>query len=178
MTESEERVGSDEVARGAAPSILSSLKERRQQVLEQQVLRLPVPRWDDPVIVVMYKPVEHGFIKAAQTRVEKAGADKKADVELEANADILIRGCTGVVAVVDGTEYSLRPGDEGGEPTVFDKDLAENLGVEGVGGKPATARQVVRSLFITDGDILSAANELIKFSGYRETEADAALVGE
>lgn len=178
MTEPEERVGSDEAARGSAPSILSSLKERRQQVLEEQILRLPVPRWDDPVIVVHYKPVEHGFISAARTRVEKATPDKKADVELDANADILIRGCTGVVAIVDGQEYSLRPGDEDGEPTVFDKDLADNLGVEGVGGKAPTARAVVRSLFITDGDILSAANELIKFSGYRETEADAAVVGE
>lgn len=177
MSEPEERVGS-EVARGAAPSILLSLKERRQQVLEEQVLRLPVPRWEDPVIVVHYGPVEHTFIKAAQTRMEKAGNDKKADAEVDANADILIRGCKAVVAVVDGKEYSLRPDDPEGEPTVFDQDLAENLGVAGVGGKPPTARQVVRALFITQGDILSAANELIKFSGYRETEADAAIVGE
>lgn len=176
MSELEERVGSEEVSRGT--SILSSLKERRQQVLEQQVLRLPVPRWENPAIVVMYKPVEHGFIKTAQIRVEKAPPDKQADVELDANVDILIRGCVGVVAIIDGKEYSLRPGDEEGEPTVFDQDLAENLGVEGVNGKPPTARAVVRSLFITDGDILSAANELVKFSGYRETEADAAVVGE
>lgn len=177
MSDIEERVGS-EIARGAAPSILSSLKERRQQVLEQQILRLPVPRWEDPVIVVHYKPVEHSFIRGAQERVKKAGTDKKADVEIDANADMLIRGCVGVVAIVDGKEYSLRPGDEEGEPTRFDADLAENLGIEGAGGKPPTARAVVRSLFITDGDILSAANELVKFSGYRETEADAAVVGE
>lgn len=178
MTESEERVGSDEGARSSAPSILSSLKERRQQVVNEQVLRLPVPRWDNPKIVVRYKPVDHGFIKAAQVRVEKASRDKQAEIELEANADILIRGCVGVVAILDGEEYSLRPGDENGEPTLFDKDLADNLGVTGVGGKPPTARAVVRALFITEGDILSAANELIQFSGYRETEADAALVGE
>lgn len=180
MSEFQERVGSDEVevSRGAASSILSSLKERRKEVLEAQVLRLAVPRWEDPVIVIMYKPVEHGFIKSVQTRVEKAKADRRAEVEVEANVDILIRGCLGVVAIVDGKEYSLRPGDEEGEPTVFDADLAENLGVDGVGGKSPTARQVVRELFITDGDILSAANELIKFSGYQETEADSALVGE
>lgn len=176
MSENEEE--SREVARGSSPSILSSLKERRQQVLAQQVLSLPVPRWEDPVIVVKYKPVEHGFIRAGQERVKKAGNEKKAEVEVDANADMLIRGCLGVVAVVDGTEYSLRLGDEQGDPTRFDQDLAENLGVEGAGGKPATARAVVRSLFLTDGDILSAANELMKFSGYRETEADTAVVGE
>lgn len=178
MSEDVERVGSGEVARGGSPSILSSLKERRQQVLEEQVLRLSVPRWDDPIIVVMYKPVEHSFIRLAQSRVEKAGKDKQAETEVEGNADILIRGCAGVVAVVDGKEYSLRLGDENGEPTLFDRDLAENLGVEGIGGKTPTARQVVRNLFITEGDILSAASEVIKFSGYRETEADSTILGE
>jgi len=97
---------------------------------------------------------------------------------VEGNADILIRGCVGVVAIVDGKEYSLRPGDENGEPTKFDQDLAENLGVEGIGGRPPTARQVVRSLFLTDGDILSAASEVIRFSGYREAEADSTILGE
>lgn len=178
MSEFDERVGSDEVSVGASPSILSSLKERRQQVLEEQVLRLPVPRWDNPTIVVKYRPVEHSFIRRGQSAVEKAGKDKQAEVELNSNADILIRGCAGVVAILEGREYSLRRGDEHGDPTLFDQDLAENLGVEGSGGKPPTARQVVRTLFLTDGDILSAASELIRFSGYRETEADAAVVGE
>jgi hypothetical protein len=178
MSNTDERVSSDEVVLGHSPSILSSLKERRQQVLDEQVLRLPVPRWDDPVIVVLYKPVEHSFIRIAQDRVSKTNADKAASVELDVNADILIRGCVGVVAILDGVEYSLRLGDENGDPTRFDGDLAMNLGVEGIGGKEPTARAVVKSLFLTGGDILSAATEVVKFSGYRETEADATLVGE
>lgn len=178
MYEEAERVGSEDEAAPIGLSILGSLKERRQQVLEEQVLRLPVPRWEDPSIVVRYKPVAHTFIRTAQNRLEKANADKRSEVELEGNIDILIRGCDGVLAVLDGQEYSLRPGDENGDPTLFDKDLAENLGVEGTGGKAPSARQVVRALFITEGDILSAASKLITFSGYRETEADSAIVGE
>jgi hypothetical protein len=178
MSSIDERVSSDEVVSGNSPSILSSLKERRQQVLEQQVLRLPVPRWDDPVIVVRYQPVEHSFIRLVQERVTKATGGKKAAVEIDANADILIRGCLGVVAILDGVEYSLRPGDENGEPTRFDSDLASNLGVEGVNGNQPTARAVVKALFLTEGDILSAVNEVVKFSGYRETEADSVLLGE
>ena len=174
MSETEERVGSDQ----GGISILSSLKERRQQVVEEQVKRLPVPRWSDPTIVVIYKPVEHQFIRQAQSRVEKSGKDKKAEAEVEANADILIRGCVAVVGVIDGKDYSLRLGDEYGEPTKFDQDLADNLGVEGVGGRPPPARHVVRSLFVTDGDILSAATEVISFSGYREAEADSTILGE
>jgi len=57
MSETEERVGSE----GGEISILSSLKERRQQVMEEQVKRLPVPRWNNPTIVVTYKPVEHSI---------------------------------------------------------------------------------------------------------------------
>lgn len=178
MSGNEEGTGDVVVSRGSAPSVLSSLKEKRQEVLDKQVLPLRVPRWDDPVILVRYKPVEHGLIRAAQNRVNKASADKKAEIEIEANADILISGCLAVVAVVDGKEYSLRPGDELGEPTRFDRDLAQNLGIEGEGGKPPTARMVVRGLFITGGDVLSAANEVVKFSGYKETEADEAILGE
>ena len=82
MSETEERVGSE----GGGVSILGSLKERRKQVMEEQVKRLPVPRWDNPTIIVLYKPVEHTFIKQAQARVEKAGKDKQAEVEVEGNA--------------------------------------------------------------------------------------------
>lgn len=174
MSETEERVGSE----GGEVSILLSLKERRQQVMAEQVKRLPVPRWEDPVIVVTYRPVDHSYIRQAQSKVEKAGRDKQGEVEVESNADILIRGCVSVVGIINGKEYSLRPGDPEGEPTKFDQDLAENLGVEGVGGRAPTARQVVRSLFLTDGDILSAASEIIRFSGYREAEADSTILGE
>lgn len=154
-------------------SVLGNLKERRQKVVEAQVLSLPVPRWTDPNIVVKYKPVDHEVIRQAQQRVEAAPANKKASVEVDANADVLIRGCLGVVGVVDGEEYSLREGDPNGEPTLFDADLANSLGL----GK-STARQVVRALFIAEGDIISAAGKLGQWSGYREAEADESLSGE
>lgn len=160
------------------PSILDNLKERRQQVLTEQVLDLPVPRWDNPTIVVKYKPVEHGYIRRAQDAVKKAPKAKQYEVEVDGNCDILIRGCVGIVGVVDGQEYSLRVGDHTGEPTVFDKDLAEALGITTNTGKTVTAREVVRGLFFTEGDILSASQSVVEFSGYRETEADAAVTGE
>lgn len=167
------------VGRGAGgTSVLGSLKARREEVLNAQILDLPVPRWDNPEIIVRYKPVEHGFIRRAQDQAKKAPKAKEYEAEVDGNADILIRGCVAVVAVIDGKEYSLRPGDEEGEPTTFDADLAENLGITGDNGKAPTARQVVRGLFITQGDILSAASSVVEFSGYRETEADAAVTGE
>lgn len=155
-------------------SILSSLKERRQQVIAEQQLALAVPRWSDPVIVVKYKPLPHELIRASQTRLENAPKAKRAGLEVDLNADLLIRGCTAVVAVVDGEEYSLRSGDPTGEPTLFDADLAENLGLDDA----AKARDVVKALFITEPDIISAAQSLITWSGYKETEADDSLRGE
>lgn len=164
----------EEARTGNSLSILGSLKERRQQVLEEQVLRLPVPRWSNPDIVVVYRPVDHKYIRAGQDRLAKISKDKRYEAEVDGNADILIRGCVAVLAIVDGREYSLRPGDPEGEPTRFDQDLAENLGLD----DGATARATVRALFIAEGDLLSASQKLVEWSGYKETEADAAISGE
>lgn len=155
-------------------SILGSLKERRTQILEEQVLALAVPRWDDPKIVVKYKPVEHSLIRGVERRIDGAPKKDRAKFEIEGNCDVLIRACTAVVAVLDGEEYSLRLGDPHGEPTIFDRDLGANLGLD-----PAcTAREVVKALYITDGDILAAASAVGEFSGYKNQEADEGLSGE
>lgn len=153
-------------------SMLGQLKDRREEVLAEQVHHLPVPRWTNPQIVVKYRPVEHGYIRKAQERVQNATPAKRSEVEVEANADILIRGCLAVVAVVDGAEYSLRLDDPTGEPTRFDAELAANLGC-----KPS-AREVVKALFIAEGDIISAAGSVALFSGYKEAEATEAVLGE
>lgn len=155
-------------------SFLEHLKERREAIAESELLTLAVPRWSDPVIKVVYRPIDHGIIRAAQTRVEKAPKAKQFAAEVDGNVDLLIRGCKAVVAVINEQEYSLRPGDHEGEPTTFDKDLALNLGLP----DGSTARQVVKALFITEGDILSHGKSLVEFSGYRETEADEIISGE
>lgn len=155
-------------------TFLTNLKDRRKQIAEGEELVLSVPRWQDPEILVKYRPIEHSVIRSAQTRVEKAPKARKWDAEVDGNADLLIRACKGVVAVLDGEEFSLNPDDPEGEPTKFDADLAKNLGLP----EGATARQVVKHLFITEGDVLSHGKALVEFSGYRDAEADEALAGE
>lgn len=159
---------------GGKLSVLGQLKARREEIRQGEHLDLPVPRWNDPEVIVRYKPLEHAVIRRAQDAVDKAPKQRQYQTELEGNCDLLIRACEGVIARIDGQDYSLRPGDPKGEPTLFDPDLAANLGLE----EGASARQVVKELFITDGDILSHAQALIQWSGYRETEADAQLEGE
>lgn len=155
-------------------SVLGQLKERREQILQTEHLDLPVPRWSDPEIVVRYKPVPHRYFAAGQKLVDKTTGKDKAKIEVQANIDVLIQGCTAVFARLDGQDYSLRPGDPKGDFTTFDPDLAENLGL----GDGATARETVMALFLVDGDIMSHAASLAKFSGYRETEADEGISGE
>jgi hypothetical protein len=155
-------------------SVLGQLKDRREQILQKEHLDLPVPRWSDPEIIVRYKPVPHRYFAAGQKIVEKAVGKDKAKVEVNANIDILIQGCTAVIARLDGQDYSLHPGDPKGDFTTFDPDLADNLGL----GENATARETVMALFIVDGDIMSHAASLARFSGYREAEADEGVSGE
>lgn len=163
-----------DVSQPSLTSILSQLGERREQIRMRETLDLPIPRWSDPEIIVRYRPIEHAQIRRAQQAVEKAPKRDQFEAEVNGNIDLLIRGCDSVVARIDGQDYSLKPGEPKGEFTKFDKDLAENLGL----AEDATARQVVRKIFFTDGDIMSHAAGLVQWSGYRETEADSELAGE
>jgi hypothetical protein len=152
-------------------SLLAGLKQRRTQVVDEQRLTLPVPRWHDPEIVVTYRPLTHDEAVDIGKRTEKI---KNTAVRQMAGAqDQLSTACVAVEAVVDGQRYSLRPGDPHGEPTRFDTDLAENLGVE-----EQTARAVVSALFVTDADLLSHNKRLIEWSGYAEAQADEEFSGE
>lgn len=167
-------VGAQRPAEDRALSLLGRIQARRDEILAGEHLDLAVPRWTDPEIIVRYHPVDHRVIRRAQGAIEKAPKDRRAAVEVDANADILINGCSAVLARLDGKDYSLRLNDPGGEPTTFDADLAANLGLD----SGATARAVVRALFITEGDMFSAAVKLGQWSGYVEAEADEAVEGE
>jgi hypothetical protein len=155
-------------------SVLGHLKERREQIKQSATTDLPVERWTDPEIFVRFKPVDHGIIRAGGNRVESAQPKDKARIEVEVNSDVLIRGCVGVFARINGKEYSLRPGDPRGDWTKFDADLAENLGLN----EDSTAREVVKALYIFDGDIMSTAAKVAEFSGYRDKIADEEVSGE
>lgn len=156
-------------------SLLQSLKDRRQTIAKSQVLDLQVPRWANPEIWVSYQAVDFNVVDRARRNADKAKGDKQSDAILMANIDSLIAGCVGVYAILEDDDehrhFSLRPGDPEGDLTTFDRDLAQNLGLN----SEATARQVVRTLFFTDGDILEHAQRLGRWSGYRGETADEEL---
>lgn len=153
-------------------SVLGQLKAKRENVVSNNHIDMPVPRWDSPVIVVRYGPLDHNEFKRAGRQVDRAADNKKAEVEVNVNCDLLARAVQGVYGIVGGQKYSLRPGDHNGDWTKFDDDLAKNLGCGN------TAREIIKSLYITEGDILSTAGKLAEFSGYKEQEADDSIAGE
>ncbi len=155
-------------------SLLGNLKALREEITNSLDLELEVPRWFETKgirVIVRYKPLEHEYIVKTMKTAEKAG--QIAEAIIWANADLLVKACTAVFALVDGKEYSLRPGDENGDFTTFDADLGANLGVEN-----PTARRVCRELFLTDGDLITQADRLVDWSGYRKRQADEDFAGE
>lgn len=172
-------------------SLLGDLAARRQQIVADLYLDLPVPRWEDPEVYVRLRPLDIGEIDEVQRAYRKSerAAKRRADPNavLNSNTDLVIRACEGVFAVLDSSalsraiaehgadspeadshRYSLNPENPRGEWTKFDPALATNLGLTG----KATARQVVLKLFLAEGDIMTAANKLTRWSGIETQQAD------
>jgi hypothetical protein len=149
---------------------LASLKARRAEILNELYLDIKVPRWDEPEIFVRFKPVSASRLNKVLEKRRKAGGE---DWAILANADMMIDSCIGVYAVMGGNrdeKLSLRPGDPKGDWTRFDADLGAALGVE-----QALATATVRALFLTEGDLIEAANQLFNWSGISGQEADEAF---
>lgn len=166
---------SEAVPLRAAPdpmSVLGNLDKRREEIIAAQELTLAVPRWTNPIIKVVYKPVDHSIIRRGQDGADGKKGGKRSAAEMDANKDVLIAGCVGVYALIEGEKYSLNDADFEGDWTLFDADLARNLKCD------PTARGAVKGLYIYDGDIIAAANAIAEFSGYKEQEADEELAGE
>ncbi|SDC46256.1 hypothetical protein [Nocardioides lianchengensis] len=145
----------------AAPgSVLESIRARRDRAKSVLFIDIKVPRYDPPVWV-RFKPTEQKRIDGAGERARKSKDDDRTVI---ANAAILAEACIGVFEVVDDDKVSIDPTDRSTDPAdwpKFDKRLARLLEIPA--GK---ATDVVRGLYLTDGDIISTAADLGEWSGY------------
>lgn len=157
--------------------MIGVLANRRQQILEEQVLRLEIPRWSAPKLVVEYKPVPHAILRRGANEQEKRTKDsndaaKQANTEVDTNADILINGCIRIIAIgADNEEIGL---GLNGMFTRFDRDAGIACGLP----EGSTARQICRWMFVTDADLLRTARTISQWSGYKTEDIDEALQGE
>jgi len=160
----------DAVAAPAEPRAILSLKARRAELAEKLWIDLRVPRWTEPAVFVRYAPINTVQVDKA---VAKRQNKKTDDWSLLANADILINACLGVYATLDGNsdeKYSLVPGNEHAPWTKFDQDLGRALGLD---QHASQATDVVKELYLTDGDLIAAANQVFEFSGVSNEKVDA-----
>lgn len=162
---------------GVDLSVLGQLGVRRKEIADAAVLRLPVPGWSEPEIVVLYQPMDPELATKTIREVEHLNEKKKDREVVAKHTDVVIKCCVGVIGRIgDGRDYSLRQGDPHGEPTRFDPDLAEALELE---GDNPTARTVVRGLFGKhEAAIMSHATKVLRWSAEIDEEVDAELAGE
>lgn len=147
----------------AEGSVLATLRERREAAKQKLTKDLAVPRLDPPVYV-RFKPLATRRLNAAN---KQAAASSDKDAEVIANAGILAEACVGVFQVIDGAEVSIDDSNLDGEWPRFDKRLAALLGV-----KAGKASEVVRALYLTDGDIISTVNDLGVWSGFAREQLE------
>ena len=161
------------------PSPLAGLKAKLATVRDELYLDLEVPRWDalppsgrgmGLKVWVRYRPVAPSEASAISERFQKIGAR---DWATQTNAQILADCCIGVYAILPGdeTQYSLREGDPTGAWTRMDPDLAAMLGPALV-TDGRTAVGVCRALYVTEGDLTSAAFQLAEWSSKASEKAD------
>lgn len=148
----------DSLQAAAPDSALAGHRARRQKSIAELFTDLVVPRYD-PEIYVRFRPVVQRRIDAVNKAAEKS---KDRDKSAIANAVILADACIGIFEVVDGVEVSIDPRDPGGAWPKFDERLAEIFEL------PAAkkASEVVRGLYLTDGDVIGTASKLAEWSGY------------
>lgn len=158
----------------AAPgSMLASLRERRAKAKEELFLDLPVPRYDPP-LYVRFKPLDQSALVAGQKLIDAGKKDR--EVVTKVNAGYLAGACLGLFEVADGEKVSIDPDDRSTDPgewPTFGPRVAELLGEPGL----ARAVDVVRSLYLTDGDIIATAGELAVWSGYTGEKLEAEFEG-
>jgi len=168
----------------AKSSPMTSLRDRKKQILESLHIDLAVPRWSDPELFIRYTPVALKEVEKAGKAVERAKAGDKSEASINANMDVLIRCHVGIYAVISGEKYCLDPDDperwvpfdpdaSNAEWTRIDETLAKALGVE-----DERARAVCRELFNTELDIVAQASRLVEWSGAYDDEARERFEGE
>lgn len=157
--------GNPEERPAASSSPLADIRARRAEAVKQLHVDLLVPRYGIP-LYVRYKPAPEHRVNAINKANEKS---KDPERNIVANAAILADCCLGVFAVVqrDGQEVkvSVDDTDPDGEWPKFDSRLAEALGFPDI----TRASDVVRKLYLTDGDVLATATKLADWSGYSLT---------
>lgn len=145
----------DELTPAAPGSALADLRQRREKAKAKLHLDLVVPRLDPPV-GIRFRPIHQREVDAVLASIRES---KDPDRLVVGNATHLANACLGIFEIADGKPV----GDPSTWPK-FDAALAELLGVP----QDTPPRALVQLLYLADGDIIGAAQELADWSGQTE----------
>lgn len=140
-----------------AQSLRDRIAARRAETNKPFVLETPIEG-----VWVSYRTMPSHKLDAIHKRRKK---NKGRGWALAVNIDVLIDTCVGVHERIDGKLVSIDPDDRDGDPPTFTSPrLLELLGVES-----QRASDAVRELYAVtdeyDGDVITAANEVLHRSG-------------
>lgn len=157
-------------AKGAPGSGLDQLRGKRRKAVQDLHTDQVVPRSEDLFgtrVIVRYRPCTD----AERKRVEKRfGKSKSDEADVQANAVLLATCAMGV--------FTDHERDDPESWMKFDQDLAALiLDSDEEGAKVKTAADVVRLLYVTDGDVAATAAKILEFSGYTFDELEDASTG-
>jgi hypothetical protein len=169
-----------DAAETAPNTLRGRLRERREAVAAKLYTDRDVPRL--PGVVVRFGPIPGGTIEQINRRTEKS---KDPERYVLGAASSLTHACLGVYDVTDDEDAAIATTKDGRHLVSIDADhpddpapkfdarLAKLLGLH----ETASAIQVVRGFYLTDGDVVSESNEVTVWSGYAGEESDGDFAG-
>jgi len=145
-------------------SALASLRAEREKAAEKLYLDLPVPRYDN--LHIRVQPIEQADVKRIGERFKKS-RDQEAPVKQAAT--IVATACIGIFSRGENGEPL---GDPSEWPT-FDAEVAAAI------DRPDLTRAVdiVRAVYLTDGDIIATQVRIGEWSGYSTEQLDSEYSG-
>jgi len=154
------------------------LKARAREIRDNLHLVLQVPRWKEPDVFVKFKPVASEEFAATQGKRERDGGPGWV---LLSYCDAIADSCEEVyfchpddadLPHAERQKFSMTTGDPYGPKTRFDHNLAEALGLIIAPDDPNKIAAIVRGLYLTDGDIIAAAGDLLDWSSRASVKAE------
>jgi hypothetical protein len=158
-----------------AQSPLALLRGKREELKAKLFLDLKVPRWEvaGRQVWVRYGPGSPSVLTASAERRQAAHKPGMPDWKVRANADVLVDACVAIYDLPIGEEPPKGdlPVLDVPYPVFTSEEVQEAMGVQ------RNAAETVCSVYLTEGDLLLAANTLLDWSGIVSEKVEQDFLG-
>jgi hypothetical protein len=163
--------GAEEAPHDEGPqSPLAFLRAKRSTLKAELYLDLAIPRWqaEGRQLWVRYRPCSPAVFSSSAERRRTAWKKGDPDWQLRVNADLLVEACVAIYDLPEGTEppEGELPQLADPYPTFRSEALSEAV------GSSRNAAETCVATYLTEGDLLMAANQLLEWSGRASKKVD------